>query len=207
MTRLPLELRELIETGALAHLSTIDPDGSPQVTVIWLGLDGDQLVSGHLIATGRCRTSNRTPGWSCPLSTPARTEPSTTLCSAARPRGGRPERRSVGSAQPAGIGLPSLQHRVPGSQKARLCRAVHRRTHRWYRTLGAERLKAFSGSTIQSDLSDGICYAADGARRRSRLRAVLARARIFEFSLRVIQIRPSGSGAMSATGINAISSR
>jgi hypothetical protein len=48
MTRLPLELRELIETGALAHLSTIDPDGSPQVTVIWLGLDGDQLVSGHL---------------------------------------------------------------------------------------------------------------------------------------------------------------
>jgi nitroimidazol reductase NimA-like FMN-containing flavoprotein (pyridoxamine 5'-phosphate oxidase superfamily) len=48
MTRLPLELSELIETGALAHLSTINPDGSPQVTVIWLGFDGDQLVSGHL---------------------------------------------------------------------------------------------------------------------------------------------------------------
>jgi len=53
MMRLPLELRELIETGALAHLSTIDPDGSPQVTVIWLGLDGDQLVSGHLMRVGR----------------------------------------------------------------------------------------------------------------------------------------------------------
>ena len=34
MPALPPELRELIESGPMVHLSTINPDGSPQVTVI-----------------------------------------------------------------------------------------------------------------------------------------------------------------------------
>lgn len=50
MTTLPEEARELIESGALAHLVTLNPDGSPQVTCVWVGLDGDELVSGHLAA-------------------------------------------------------------------------------------------------------------------------------------------------------------
>ena len=45
--------RALIETGALGHLVTINEDGSPQVTVVWVGLDGDELVSAHL--SGRQR--------------------------------------------------------------------------------------------------------------------------------------------------------
>jgi PPOX class probable F420-dependent enzyme len=40
--------RAVIESGALAHLVTINEDGSPQVTVVWVGLDGDELVSAHL---------------------------------------------------------------------------------------------------------------------------------------------------------------
>src|ERR1700677_4795000 len=48
MPALSPELRELIESGPMAHLSTINPDGSPQVTVIWIGLDGDDLVSTHM---------------------------------------------------------------------------------------------------------------------------------------------------------------
>jgi PPOX class probable F420-dependent enzyme len=32
----------------MAHLSTINHDGSPQVTVVWIGLDGNELVSGHM---------------------------------------------------------------------------------------------------------------------------------------------------------------
>jgi PPOX class probable F420-dependent enzyme len=48
MTTLPAAARELIESGALGHLVTLNPDGSPQVTCIWVGLDGDELVSGHL---------------------------------------------------------------------------------------------------------------------------------------------------------------
>src|ERR1700742_319789 len=48
MATLPPELRELIESGPLTHLSTINADGSPQVSVIWLGLDGDDLVTSHM---------------------------------------------------------------------------------------------------------------------------------------------------------------
>jgi PPOX class probable F420-dependent enzyme len=45
---LPHAARELIEWGSLAHLVTLNADGSPQVTCVWVGLDGDELVSGHL---------------------------------------------------------------------------------------------------------------------------------------------------------------
>ena len=40
--------RDLVRSGALAHLVTLNPDGSPQVSVVWAGLDGDELVAGHL---------------------------------------------------------------------------------------------------------------------------------------------------------------
>jgi PPOX class probable F420-dependent enzyme len=50
---LPPEARALIESGALAHLVTLNEDGSPQVTCIWVGLDGEELVSGHLAADQR----------------------------------------------------------------------------------------------------------------------------------------------------------
>jgi PPOX class probable F420-dependent enzyme len=53
MAGLPAEARELIESGALGHLVTLSPDGSPQVTCIWVGVDGDELVSGHLMPDQR----------------------------------------------------------------------------------------------------------------------------------------------------------
>jgi hypothetical protein len=52
------ELRQLIESGPLAHLSTINADANPQVCVIWLGVDGDDLVAP---------TSSATLGWFSPL--------------------------------------------------------------------------------------------------------------------------------------------
>ena len=48
MTALPDAARELIESGVLGHLVTLNEDGSPQVTCVWVGLDGDELLSGHL---------------------------------------------------------------------------------------------------------------------------------------------------------------
>jgi PPOX class probable F420-dependent enzyme len=60
-TALPGELRELIESGPLAHLSTISADGSPQVSVIWVGLDGDDLVSGHLSRRAKIANIERDP--------------------------------------------------------------------------------------------------------------------------------------------------
>jgi hypothetical protein len=32
--------RRVIGSGALAHLVTLNGDGSPQVTVVWVGLEG-----------------------------------------------------------------------------------------------------------------------------------------------------------------------
>ena len=46
--KLPESARTLIESGSLAHLVTLNADGSPQVTCIWVGLDQDEIVSGHL---------------------------------------------------------------------------------------------------------------------------------------------------------------
>jgi PPOX class probable F420-dependent enzyme len=48
MTLLNQQARELIAGGALAHLVTINEDGSPQVAVVWVGVDGDELVAAHL---------------------------------------------------------------------------------------------------------------------------------------------------------------
>ena len=45
---LPSSARELIEGGALGHLVTVREDGSPHVTVVWVGVDGDDLLTAHL---------------------------------------------------------------------------------------------------------------------------------------------------------------
>ena len=44
MVAIPAPLRELLATGPLAHVVTIDPDGTPHVTLSWAGFDGDELV-------------------------------------------------------------------------------------------------------------------------------------------------------------------
>jgi len=39
---------QLLESDKLAHLVTINADGSPSVAIVWVGLDGDEIVSAHL---------------------------------------------------------------------------------------------------------------------------------------------------------------
>ena len=53
--KLPDSARELIESGAHAHLITLNTDGSPQVTVVWVGLDGDDIVAAHLFESIKVR--------------------------------------------------------------------------------------------------------------------------------------------------------
>jgi PPOX class probable F420-dependent enzyme len=45
---IPDTARAVIESDALAHLVTIAPDGGPQVSVVWVGLDGDDIVFASL---------------------------------------------------------------------------------------------------------------------------------------------------------------
>ena len=58
---IPAEARTVLESDALAHLVTLNRDGSPQVTCIWVGLDGDEIVSGHLFPQQKLRNVERDP--------------------------------------------------------------------------------------------------------------------------------------------------
>jgi PPOX class probable F420-dependent enzyme len=55
------ELRDLVESGPLAYVSTINVDGSPHVTAIWIGLDGDSLISTHMRYNAKLRNMQRDP--------------------------------------------------------------------------------------------------------------------------------------------------
>jgi predicted pyridoxine 5'-phosphate oxidase superfamily flavin-nucleotide-binding protein len=45
---IPQSVRDLIARGPLAHLTTLNTDGAPQVTVVWVGLEREDFVMGHL---------------------------------------------------------------------------------------------------------------------------------------------------------------
>jgi PPOX class probable F420-dependent enzyme len=61
MTGLPDSARLVIESAALAHLVTLNRDGSPQVTCVWVGLDGDEIVCGHLPRHRKVENIERDP--------------------------------------------------------------------------------------------------------------------------------------------------
>jgi PPOX class probable F420-dependent enzyme len=57
--------RDLIGSGADATLVTLNADGSPQVTLVWVALqstpDGDELVTAHLAEHQKVRNVRRDP--------------------------------------------------------------------------------------------------------------------------------------------------
>ncbi|HEX2358807.1 MAG TPA: PPOX class F420-dependent oxidoreductase [Solirubrobacterales bacterium] len=61
MADLPPKARKLLESGALAHLVTLNPDGSPQLTCVWVGLEGDEIVSGHMTPRKKLDNVRRDP--------------------------------------------------------------------------------------------------------------------------------------------------
>lgn len=48
MAQLTNELRAALTAGRLGHLVTVNPDGSPQVSIVWIGIEDDEIVVGHL---------------------------------------------------------------------------------------------------------------------------------------------------------------
>ena len=61
MTLLTDDVRAAILAGRLAHLTTLDPDGSPQVSLVWVGIEDDELVVGHLGAGRKIRNLEADP--------------------------------------------------------------------------------------------------------------------------------------------------
>jgi PPOX class probable F420-dependent enzyme len=45
---IPDEARALLESDALAHLVTLEPDGRPQMSCVWVGLEDDDIVFASL---------------------------------------------------------------------------------------------------------------------------------------------------------------
>ena len=39
---------ELLASNALGHLVTLNPDGSPQVTIVWVGVEDGEIVCAHM---------------------------------------------------------------------------------------------------------------------------------------------------------------
>jgi PPOX class probable F420-dependent enzyme len=56
---LPESARTLLKSAALAHLVTLEPDGRPQVSIVWVGLDGDEIVAAHLPEHRKVRNMRR----------------------------------------------------------------------------------------------------------------------------------------------------
>jgi PPOX class probable F420-dependent enzyme len=55
------EARAALSSGRLVHLVTVNPDGSPQLSIVWVGLEGDEIVSGHLDERQKLRNVRRDP--------------------------------------------------------------------------------------------------------------------------------------------------
>jgi PPOX class probable F420-dependent enzyme len=53
--------REVLTSGRLGHLATIDPDGAPQVTCAWIGVEGDEIVIATLPDQRKLRNMRRDP--------------------------------------------------------------------------------------------------------------------------------------------------
>lgn len=53
--------RAALTSGKLAHLVTLNADGSPQVTIVWVGLDGHDIVFAHLGSGQKMRNLRRDP--------------------------------------------------------------------------------------------------------------------------------------------------
>jgi PPOX class probable F420-dependent enzyme len=58
---LPEAARQLLESDAVAHVVTLDPDGSPQVTAAWVGLERDEIVLATLPDQRKLRNLRRDP--------------------------------------------------------------------------------------------------------------------------------------------------
>jgi PPOX class probable F420-dependent enzyme len=74
MTVLNDAARAALTEGHLAHLVTLNRDGSPQLSVVWVGIDGDDIVFAHLGEGQKIKNLRRDPRVSLSMATGGRNE-------------------------------------------------------------------------------------------------------------------------------------
>ena len=55
------DVRAVIESGRLAHFTTLSADGRPHTTIVWVGLDGDEIAIGKLQPDQKVANIRRDP--------------------------------------------------------------------------------------------------------------------------------------------------
>jgi len=58
---LETNVRELLSRPNFAHLATLMPDGSPNVTPVWIGVQGDRILMGSGESSLKIRNLRRDP--------------------------------------------------------------------------------------------------------------------------------------------------
>src|SRR5271156_1544509 len=59
--KIPQSVREVLAKAPLAHLTTLNKDGSPQVTVVWVGVENEEFVISHLAVHQKIKNIRRDP--------------------------------------------------------------------------------------------------------------------------------------------------
>jgi PPOX class probable F420-dependent enzyme len=71
---LPAAARNVLESGTLAHLVTLNADGSPHVTCAWVGVEGNEVVLATLPDQRKLRNIRRDPRVALSLETASANE-------------------------------------------------------------------------------------------------------------------------------------
>ena len=58
---IPAPVVELIESAPIAHVVTLDPDGSPHVTLAWVGIEAGEVVIGTIPDQRKLRNIRHDP--------------------------------------------------------------------------------------------------------------------------------------------------
>ncbi len=61
MAVIPAPAQALLGTDAVAHVWTANPDGSPQVSVVWVVVQGDEILFGSDAVSRKARNLARDP--------------------------------------------------------------------------------------------------------------------------------------------------
>ncbi|MEO6317854.1 MAG: PPOX class F420-dependent oxidoreductase [Acidimicrobiales bacterium] len=72
MLAIPDSARAVLDGPNLAHVVTIDPDGAPQVSCVWVRLDGDEVVFASLGPFRKLRNLERDPRVAVSVEAPSR---------------------------------------------------------------------------------------------------------------------------------------
>jgi PPOX class probable F420-dependent enzyme len=122
MTLLTDDVRAAVTAGHLAHLTTIDPDGSPQISLVWVGIEDDELVIGHLGSGRKIANLTRDPRVALSIETdqtnPMGLQEYLVIRGTARiTPGGAPEllQRLAGVYLGPGVKFPPMEEPPPGN--------------------------------------------------------------------------------------------